>query len=60
MRPKPSTKPVPDQAERDAAILAENATHDARIDEKPFDLEKELGFDPDSKEFRGYLPRRKR
>ncbi len=54
MRPKPAAKPVKDQATRDAEILAENEARDARIDEKPFDINEELGIDWNSKEFRGY------
>lgn len=65
MTPKKSSRPpLPDSGPefeaRRAAILAENEAHDARIDEKPFDLEKELGVDWKSEEFRGYKPPKRR
>ncbi len=59
MRPKPIETESELEARR-AAILAENDERDARIDERPFDLNKELGIDWKSKELRGYKPSRKR
>lgn len=64
MKSKRPYVPPPDSGPefevRRAAVLAENDARDALVDDIPFDLDKELGVDWNSDEFRGHKPPRKR